>query len=119
MKTKDTACCAVAHAKQYWNQSRVLKALAHPTRLYIVDRLADGELCVCQLTDEIGADISTVSKHLAVLKKAEVVVCRKQGLQMLYSLAIPCLGDFFKCLERLSDHSHSATSLRRQRKCKR
>ena len=42
----------------------VIKAMAHPTRLFLVEQLATGERCVCELTDGVGADISTVSRHL-------------------------------------------------------
>ena len=54
-------------------QARVMKALAHPTRLFIVEELGRGERCVCELTEMVGADVSTVSKHLALLRNAGVV----------------------------------------------
>jgi len=60
-------------------RARVMKSLAHPTRLFIVDELSRGERCVCELTDMIGADVSTVSKHLAVLKAAGVVLDDRRG----------------------------------------
>ena len=54
---------------RYEARVRVVKAMAHPTRMFIVDELSrSGERCVCELTEMIGADISTVSKHLAILK---------------------------------------------------
>jgi len=53
-------------------RAKVLKALAHPTRLFIVDELGrNGPRCVCELTDLVGADMSTVSKHLALLKQSQ------------------------------------------------
>ena len=48
----------------------ILKAMAHPTRLFLAEELADGPRCVCELTDMVGADISTVSRHLSVLRNA-------------------------------------------------
>ncbi len=48
---------------QYEARARVAKALAHPSRLIILDAIADGERCVCELTELVGADQSTVSKH--------------------------------------------------------
>ena len=79
----------------------IIKALAHPTRLFVVDELSKGERCVCELTDMIGADISTVSKHLSVLKQAGIIDDQKRGLQVWYSLRIPCILKFFGCVEEV------------------
>lgn len=78
---------------------KVIKAMAHPSRLFMVEQLARGERCVCELTAMIGADISTVSKHLAVLKQAGIVADRKEGLQVYYQLKTPCVLQFFDCIE--------------------
>ncbi len=80
-------------------RAKVLKALAHPSRLLIVDELNKQERCVCELTTMIGADISTVSKHLTVLKNAAIVIDDKRGNQVFYRLRIPCLVSFFDCIE--------------------
>jgi DNA-binding transcriptional ArsR family regulator len=80
-------------------RARIIKAMAHPTRLFIVDTLAHGERCVCELTEMIGADTSTVSKHLAVLKNAGIVADDRRGAQIYYSLACPCVLNFFQCVE--------------------
>lgn len=80
-------------------RARIIKAMAHPSRLFIVDQLASGERCVCELTAMVGADISTVSKHLSVLKRAGIVADRKEGLQVFYRLRTPCILRFFDCLE--------------------
>ncbi len=77
----------------------VLKAMAHPSRLMILDELSRGERCVCDLTDMIGNDMSTVSKHLLVLKRAGIVEDEKRGLQVFYRLKVPCVLDFFHCIE--------------------
>jgi ArsR family transcriptional regulator len=77
----------------------VMKALAHPTRLFIVDELSRGERCVCDLTEMIGADVSTVSKHLSVLKGAGIVLDDKRGVQVFYRLRVPCILNFFGCVE--------------------
>jgi DNA-binding transcriptional ArsR family regulator len=87
----------------------IMKALAHPTRLFIVDELSKGDLCVCELTDMIGADISTVSKHLAVLKKAGLLKDRKEGSKVFYSLVIPCAMKFFDCVDSVCAHSDKTT----------
>ena len=80
-------------------RAAVIKAMAHPTRLFIVDQLSHGERCVCELTKMIGADMSTVSRHLAVLKGAGVVEDEKRGAQVFYKLRMPCILNFFECVE--------------------
>lgn len=65
---------------RYKARAKVIKALAHPTRLFIVDEIAKEEQCVCELQEMIGADMSTVSKHLSVLREAGVVSDEKRGL---------------------------------------
>ena len=82
-------------------QARVLKVLAHPTRLFIVDELGRGERCVCELTEMVGADVSTVSKHLALLRNAGVVQDEKRGAQVYYSLRCACALDFFSCVDEV------------------
>lgn len=77
----------------------VIKAMAHPTRLFVVDQLSRHERCVCELTDLIGADVSTVSKHLAVLKAAGIVASEKRGSRIYYNLKMPCVLNFFGCVE--------------------
>ena len=79
-------------------QAAVIKAMAHPTRLFMVDQLAHGEKCVCELTEMIGADVSTVSKHLSVLKNAGIVKDDKRGTQVFYKLEMPCVLNFFSCV---------------------
>jgi ArsR family transcriptional regulator len=83
----------------YEHRAQVMKALAHPTRLFIVDQLGDGERCVCELTAMIGADVSTVSKHLTVLKHAGIVEDEKRGTQVFYSLRVPCVLRWYSCVE--------------------
>lgn len=85
--------------QKYEARAKVIKAMAHPTRLFIVDELAKSERCVCELRDMIGADISTVSKHLSVLKQAGIVEDEKRGLQVWYNLRVPCILKFFGCVE--------------------
>lgn len=80
-------------------RARILKALAHPSRLLIVDELARRERCVCELTEMVGADISTVSKHLSLLKAAGIVADEKRGAQVFYTLRVRCVLKFFDCVE--------------------
>ena len=78
-------------------QARVLKALANESRLKIVDRLSHGECSVGELTDLVGSDRSTVSKHLAVLRSHGIVLDRREGNIVYYSLQTPCVVNFFSC----------------------
>ena len=80
-------------------RAKIIKAMAHPTRLYVIDELSREEKCVCELTTMIGADISTVSKHLAILKGAGLVQDEKRGVQVFYKLRVPCVLDFLNCVE--------------------
>ncbi len=94
---------AKTHAR-YEARARVIKAMAHPTRLFIVDELSrHGERCVCELTDMVGVDISTVSRHLAILTSAGLIEHDKRGLQVFYRVCVGCLPDFFDCVERLME----------------
>ncbi len=82
-------------------RAAILKAMAHPTRLFIVDQLSRKRLCVAELTALIQADMSTVSKHLSLLKNVGIVQGHKQGTQVFYQLSTPCVLDFFTCLESI------------------
>ena len=85
--------------ESYEGRARIAKALAHPSRLLILDALNEKELCVCELTELVGADQSTVSKHLAVLKNAGLVADRKEASMSYYRMTCPCLDGFFRCME--------------------
>ena len=78
-------------------QAQVLKALASESRLKIVNRLARGECSVGELTDLIGSDRTTVSKHLAVLRAHGIVADRREGNVVFYTLLTPCVVNFFAC----------------------
>lgn len=86
-------------SERYAYRVRILKALAHPTRLFLVEELAKRERCVCELTERVGDDISTVSKHLALLRDAGVLSSERRGQQIFYRLRVPCVLDIFGCVE--------------------
>jgi len=86
-------------ASKFEIRANVIKAMAHPTRLFIVDELSRQEKCVSELTALIGADTSTVSKHLTILKKAGILKDDKRGTEVYYSLRCPCILNFFQCVE--------------------
>lgn len=89
---------ARTHAR-YEARAVVAKAMAHPTRLFIVDSLAESEMCVADIAGLVGADTSTVSRHLAILKNAGIIGSEKRGLQVFYRLKTPCILNLFGCVE--------------------
>jgi ArsR family transcriptional regulator len=82
-------------------RAKVISSLAHPSRLVIVEALESGEQTVSDLTTVVGSDISTVSRHLGVLRQAGIVSSRKEGNRVLYRLVTPCLTRFFQCVEQV------------------
>ena len=85
---------------KYEARAKIIKALAHPARLLIVDELSKHEeRCVCELTELIGSDMSTVSRHLAQLKNAGIVEVEKRGQMVFYRNRVKCLLKFFECVE--------------------
>ena len=85
---------------KYEARAKIIKALAHPARLLVVDELSrGGERCVCELTEMIGSDMSTVSRHLALLKGAGIVEDERRGQMVFYRLRMQCILRFFECIE--------------------
>lgn len=85
---------------KYETRAKVLKALAHPARLKLVDELAENEeVCVCDLTEAVGMDMSTVSRHLTQLKNAGIVESDKRGQMVFYRLRVKCLKSLFGCID--------------------
>ena len=85
--------------KRYEARAKIAKAMAHPSRLLMLDLLQRREMCVSELTDKVGADQSTVSKHLAVLRDVGLIGVRKEGALSCYRVTCGCLDGFFSCLE--------------------
>jgi ArsR family transcriptional regulator len=97
-----------AHAA---DRAVIVKAMAHPTRLLIMEALMQDERCVNELTEMAGCDITTLSKHLAVMKKAGLLACEKRGLNVFYQIACPCFPEFFRCIDLI------ASADRRRARC--
>jgi ArsR family transcriptional regulator len=83
----------------YAARAEILKAMAHPSRLKILDMLSEGERCVCDLQEGVGSDMSTVSRHLAVMRAAGIVSTRREGSNIFYRLRVPCILNFFGCVQ--------------------
>ena len=89
----------------------VFKAMGHPSRLAIIEELGQGERCAGDLHKRVGGDLSTVSKHLSVLRNAGLVSADKRGNQVFYTLRCPCIMTFFDCVEGVINGAASGTPL--------
>ncbi|MBI5723096.1 MAG: winged helix-turn-helix transcriptional regulator [Planctomycetes bacterium] len=86
-------------------KSRIVRAMASPVRLAVIELLRSGPMCVCDIAVKVGAGRSNVSRHLAVLLSAGLVNQRKNGLKVIYSLAVPCVATFLRCLDEVLRHN--------------
>ena len=89
----------VSDRKRLERRAHILKSLAHPSRLLIVELLEKGPHCVSELTEAIGSDKTTVSKHLALLKGVGLVRDRKRGTWSDYELTCDCVTHLIDCVE--------------------
>lgn len=83
----------------YKTKANVFKALAHPTRLMLVEKLFGEELCVSEMMEGLQSDVSTVSKHLSVLRNAGIVEDERRGTMVYYRLVMPCVVEMLACVE--------------------
>ncbi len=79
----------------------ILKGIAHPVRLRIVEALSKKDMCVCEIAEMFNFDRTTISKHLALMKNIGILGDRKEGLNVYYSLRMPCLASLLACIERV------------------
>jgi DNA-binding transcriptional ArsR family regulator len=77
----------------------MFKALAHPLRIMMLEKLKERTWCVCKLAEELGIDKSVASKHLSILKEAGIIADEKQGTIVHYSLTAPCVLELAACAE--------------------
>jgi ArsR family transcriptional regulator len=86
------------HAKRrYALQAEMFKALAHPMRIQLLEKLKEQPWCVCQLADVVGIDKSVASKHLSQLKQAGLIEDEKRGTLVEYRLVAPCILEMAAC----------------------
>jgi len=96
---------------KYDMKADILKAVAHRVRIIIVEKLSEGEQCVCELNKIFDLDTSTVSKHLTVLKKAGIVESEKRGLKVFYKLRCSCILTFFSCIEKIIQNNYEEAKM--------
>lgn len=102
------ACCAIvapaarpASATVVKRRANIFKAMGHVSRIRILELLVQGEACVCDIALVVGSDMSTVSRHLSVLRNAGLIEDDKRGLNVFYKLSMPCILDFFNCIDKV------------------
>lgn len=85
---------------RYELRTEIFKALAHPMRLYMLEKLKERPWCVCELAAEIGIDKSVASKYLSQLKSVGLIEDEKRGTLVEYRLVAPCILDMAACAEK-------------------
>ncbi len=85
----------------YQLKAEFFKTLGHPARVRILELLAQGEHSVGELQPEVGLEASHLSRQLGVLRRAGVVVTRKRGNSVIYSLASPDLAELLAVARRV------------------
>jgi len=79
-------------------KAEIFQALAHPTRIAIVEVLRDGELSAGAIIDRVGLEQANASQHFAVLRSKNIVTCRKEGNQVFYSVRDQWLNDMLESM---------------------
>ncbi len=86
-------------AKRCELRAHMFKAMAHPMRVFMLEKLKDRPWCVCELAAEVGIDKSVASKHLSQLKDAGLIDDEKRGTLVEYRLTAPCVLNLAACAE--------------------
>ncbi len=90
-------------------EAETFNALAHPARLEILELLRQGECCVCHIQAMLDLRQAYISQHLNVLRRAALVVNRKDGLRVYYKVTDPKLAEVIQetAWKVVSTHEHS------------
>jgi len=97
--------------RAYKWQAKVAKALAHPTRIAILEMLRRKEVCVCEMGPELEASQANVSQHLAVLRDSNLVAARRDGTRMMYGVTDKRV---FRVLDLMGSIAHDQLDAARQ-----
>ena len=84
-------------AEEFKARARIMKALSSPVRLMIVDELSRGERCMCELQPMFPMNKSTLSRHVAALRRVGIVSERRAGVRCFLNLRTPCILRMFEC----------------------
>jgi len=80
-------------------KAEILKALAQPTRLKILELLRSGEKCICEIVPALNGEQSNISRHISLMQKSHLVTTRKDGVKVMVSVRDP---EIFNILDRIS-----------------
>lgn len=92
---------------KFKTHAAIIKTLAHPTRLFLLDELSRGERCVRELTEMIGVEMPTVSRHLSLLKGAGILDDEKRGAHVFYRVRVPCVLEVFSCVKAIKTNRYN------------
>jgi ArsR family transcriptional regulator len=81
-------------------KAEILKTLAQPTRLKILETLRNGEKCICEIVPAINGEQSNVSRHISLMEKAHLVITRKEGVRVMVKVKNP---EIFEILDMVRD----------------
>lgn len=85
----------------YEVKAALFKNLSHPARIRVLELLAEREHAVAELLPQVGVEPTNLSQHLAVLRRAGLVVSRKEGSTVIYSLTSPHLAELLAVARRI------------------
>jgi ArsR family transcriptional regulator len=92
---------ASMNQRYFEKKAEILKAIAQPTRLKILELLKDGERCVCEIYPALKQEQPSISKHLNLMKRAGVLDSRKDGLRIIYWIKAPEVLDILRRAESI------------------
>ena len=93
-------------------KASIFQALAHPTRIAIIEALRDGELSAGNIIERLAIEQANASQHLSILRSRRIVSSRKEGNQVFYSLRDPLLNDLMDIMRRyFQGHVEEAVSM--------
>ena len=91
--------------KEYCQKAKMLRAMAHPVRLQILEALVHGPACVCELMFKTGRRQACISQHLMLLRQTGLVKRTRVGLNMRYELTSETTKNLLKCLFQDDQHN--------------
>jgi ArsR family transcriptional regulator len=97
-------------------KAEILKALAQPTRLKILELLRNGEKCICEIVPAINGEQSNISRHISLMQKSNLVTTRKDGVKVMVKVKDPRVFEVLDSIStilksRMSEQSRLIKSL--------
>jgi len=88
--------------KEQENCSKIFKALGHPVRFYLVEKILKNKICVCALANELDMSVPSISKHFSVLKNAGIVEEEREGNNIYYRIKSNCITDLLSSIRKVN-----------------